>query len=151
MSLKIRKLLFPVLFVCVSALFAVGCAQQGATLTQPTLKQELSGNKTLVPSASVLTLAAENHCNGQAQVDYASLVLFCENKSPAAQLPITITNNYAIAGQQFSCQVYGYTDANNQIKVPLTVTLGGVDDTGMACTPGASAPVTAPPAASVAK
>ncbi len=149
MSLKIEKLLG--LFFCVCIFAITGCAQQGATLTQPTLKQELSGKRALVPSASVLTLAAENHCNGQAQVDYAALVLFCENKSPAAQLPITITNNYAIAGEQFSCQVYGYTDANNQIKVPVTVTLGGVDDTGTACTPGASAPLAAPSGASAVK
>ena len=142
MSLKIEKL--PGLFFCACIFAIAGCAQQGGGLLQPTPKQIISGKNTIVPSAAALSMEATNFCNAQAQVDYAALVLYCENKGPASQFPVTITNNYAVAAQQFSCQVYGYTDANNQIRVPLTVTLGNCP-TGVA-----PAPVTAPSGASAA-
>ncbi len=81
-------------------------------------------------------MEATNFCNAQAQVDYAGLVLYCEGKTPA--LPLSINTTYQTESNQFSCQVYGYTNSSNQLIVPQTVTLGN-------CPIGtAPAPVTAP-------
>ena len=81
-------------------------------------------------------MEATNFCNAQAQVDYAALVLYCEGKTPA--LPLSISTTYQTETNQFSCQVYGYTNSSNQLIVPQTVTLGNCP-TGVA-----PAPVTAP-------
>ncbi len=140
MSLKIEKLLS--LFFCVCILAIAGCAQQGGGLLEPTPKQIISGKNTIVPSAAALSMEATNFCNAQAQVDYAALVLYCEGKTPA--IPLSMSTTYQTEANQFSCQVYGYTDANNQVRVPLTVTLGNCP-TGVA-----PAPVTAPSGASAA-
>jgi hypothetical protein len=63
-------------------------------------------------------------------------VLYCEGKTPA--LPLSISTTYQTEANQFSCQVYGYTNSSNQLIVPQTVTLGNCP-TGVA-----PAPVTAP-------
>jgi len=148
MSSKIQHVLFPLkvgrnLFRRVSLslfllciLTLVGCAQQGAGLTQPTVKQMISGKNTIVPSSAALSMEATNFCNAQAQVDYASLVLYCEGKAPT--LPLSISTTYQTQANQFSCQVYGYTNSSNQLIVPATVTLGNCP-TGVA-----PAPVAAP-------
>jgi hypothetical protein len=81
-------------------------------------------------------MEATNFCNAQAQVDYAGLVLYCEGKTPT--LPLSISTTYQTETNQFSCQVYGYTNSSNQLIVPQTVTLGNCP-TGVA-----PAPVTAP-------
>ena len=143
MSLKIRKL--PGLFLCFVACVMVlaGCAQQGGGLLQPTPKQIITGKNTIVPSAPALSMEATNFCNAQAQVDYAALVLYCEGKTPA--MPLSISTTYLTEANQFSCQVYGYTNSSNQLVVPQTVTLGNCP-TGVA-----PAPVTAPSGASSAK
>ena len=123
-----------------------GCAQQGGGLLQPTPKQIISGKNTIVPSSAALSMEATNFCNAQAQVDYASLVLYCEGKAPT--LPLSISTTYQTQANQFSCQVYGYTNSSNQLIVPQTVTLGN-------CPTGAApAPVVAPsgaPASAAAK
>ncbi len=129
-GLGVRSLL------CVLALTLAGCAQQGGGLLQPTPKQIISGKNTIVPSAAALSMEATNFCNAQAQVDYAGLVLYCEGKSPA--LPLSISTTYQTESNQFSCQVYGYTNSSNQLIVPQTVTLGNCP-TGLA-----PAPVVAP-------
>jgi hypothetical protein len=134
MSLKNRKL--SGLLMCASLLMLSGCAQQGGGLLQPTPRQIISGKSTIVPSSAALSMEATNFCNAQAQVDYASLVLYCEGKSPA--LPLSISTTYQTETNQFSCQVYGYTNSSNQLIVPQTVTLGNCP-TGVA-----PAPVTAP-------
>jgi hypothetical protein len=134
MSLKNRKLSGS--FMCASLLMLSACAQQGGGLLQPTPKQIISGKSTIVPSSAALSMEATNFCNAQAQVDYASLVLYCEGKSPA--LPLSISTTYQTETNQFSCQVYGYTNSSNQLIVPQTVTLGNCP-TGVA-----PAPVTAP-------
>jgi|SRR5208283_4420079 len=134
MSLKIRKL--PGLVLCACLLMLAGCAQQGGGLLQPTPKQIISGKNTIVPSAAALSMEATNFCNAQAQVDYAGLVLYCEGKTPA--MPLSISTTYQTEANQFSCQVYGYTNSSNQLIVPQTVTLGNCP-TGVA-----PAPVTAP-------
>jgi len=113
-----------------------GCAQQGGGLNQPTAKQIISGKNTIVPSSAALSMEATNFCNAQAQVDYASLVLYCEGKAPT--LPLSISTTYQTQANQFSCQVYGYTNSSNQLIVPATVTLGNCP-TGVA-----PAPVAAP-------
>ena len=141
MGLKIRKL--PGLFLCASVIMFGGCAQQGGGLLQPTPKQMISGKNTIVPSSAALSMEATNFCNAQAQVDYASLVLYCEGKSPA--LPLSISTTYQTEANQFSCQVYGYTNSSNQLIVPQTVTLGNCP-TGVA-----PAPVTAPSGAAAVK
>jgi hypothetical protein len=116
------------------------CAQQGGGLLEPTPKQIISGKNTIVPSAAALSMEATNFCNAQAQVDYAGLVLYCEGKVPA--LPLSISTTYQTEANQFSCQVYGYTNSSNQLIVPQTVTLGN-------CPTGtAPAPVAAPSGAS---
>ncbi len=140
MSLTIRKL--PGLFLCACVLMLAGCAQQGGGLLQPTPKQIISGKNTIVPSAAALSMEATNFCNAQAQVDYAGLVLYSEGKTPA--LPMSISTTYQTEANQFSCQVYGYTNSSNQLIVPQTVTLGNCP-TGVA-----PAPVTAPSGAPVA-
>ena len=148
MSPKIQPVLFPVkvgrnlfrrisislFLLCIATL--VGCAQQGGGLTQPTPKQIISGKNTIVPSSAALSMEATNFCNAQAQVDYASLVLYCEGKAPT--LPVSISTTYQTQANQFSCQVYGYTNSSNQLIVPATVTLGNCP-TGVA-----PAPVVAP-------
>ena len=147
MSPKIQPVLFSLkvgrnLFRRVSmsffalALTLAGCAQQGGGLTQPTAKQIISGKNTIVPSSAALSMEATNFCNAQAQVDYASLVLYCEGKAPT--LPLSISTTYQTQANQFSCQVYGYTNSSNQLIVPATVTLGNCP-TGVA-----PAPVVAP-------
>ena len=124
------------LFLCACVLMLAGCAQQGGGLLQPTPKQIFSGKNTIVPSAAALSMEATNFCNAQAQVDYAGLVLYCEGKAPS--LPLSISTTYQTEANQFSCQVYGYTNSSNQLIVPQTVTLGN-------CPTGAApAPVTAP-------
>ena len=55
-----------------------------------------------------------------------------------------MSTTYRSRLNQFSCQVYGYTNASNQLIVPQTVTLGNCP-TGVA-----PAPVTAPSGASAA-
>jgi len=130
MSRKIQT----VLALCILTL--AGCAQQGGGLTQPTAKQIISGKNTIVPSSAALSMEATNFCNAQAQVDYASLVLYCEGKAPT--LPLSISTTYQTQANQFSCQVYGYTNSSNQLIVPATVTLGNCP-TGVA-----PAPVVAP-------
>jgi len=122
--------------LCACALMIFGCAQQGGGLLQPTPKQIISGKNTIVPSAAALSMEATNFCNAQAQVDYAGLVLYCEGKTPA--LPLSISTTYQTESNQFSCQVYGYTNSSNQLIVPQTVTLGNCP-TGVA-----PAPVAAP-------
>jgi len=122
--------------LCVLAFALAGCAQQGGGLMQPMAKQIISGKNTIVPSAAALSMEATNFCNAQAQVDYASLVLYCEGKTPA--LPLSISTTYQTETNQFSCQVYGYTNSSNQLIVPQTVTLGNCP-TGVA-----PAPVAAP-------
>jgi hypothetical protein len=122
------------LLLCLLTL--AGCAQQGGGLTQPTAKQIISGKNTIVPSSAALSMEATNFCNAQAQVDYASLVLYCEGKAPT--LPLSISTTYQTQSNQFSCQVYGYTNSSNQLIVPATVTLGNCP-TGVA-----PAPVVAP-------
>ncbi len=134
MSLKIRKR--SVRSLCACVLMLTGCAQQGGGLLQPTPKQMISGKNTIVPSAAALSMEATNFCNAQAQVDYASLVLYCEGKTPT--LPMSISTTYQTEANEFSCQVYGYTNSSNQLIVPMTVTLGNCP-TGLA-----PAPVTAP-------
>jgi hypothetical protein len=134
MSRKIQT----VLALCIVTL--AGCAQQGGGLTQPTAKQIISGKNTIVPSSAALSMEATNFCNAQAQVDYASLVLYCEGKAPT--LPLSISTTYQTQSNQFSCQVYGYTNSSNQLIVPATVTLGNCP-TGVA-----PAPVAAPSGAS---
>jgi hypothetical protein len=124
------------LLLCALALAFSACAQQGGGLLQPTPKQMISGKNTIVPSSAALSMEATNFCNAQAQVDYASLVLYCEGKTPA--LPLSISTTYQTEANQFSCQVYGYTNSSNQLIVPQTVTLGNCP-TGVA-----PAPVTAP-------
>ena len=109
-----------------------GCAQQGGGLLQPTPKQIISGKNTIVPSSAALSMEATNFCNAQAQVDYASLVLYCEGKAPS--LPLSISTTYQTEANQFSCQVYGYTNSSNQLIVPQTVTLGNCP-TGVAPIP----------------
>jgi len=136
-GLGVRSLLL----LCVLTLAA--CAQQGGGLLQPTPKQIVSGKNTIVPSAAALSMEATNFCNAQAQVDYAGLVLYCEGKSPA--IPLSISTTYQTEANQFSCQVYGYTNSSNQLIVPQTVTLGNCP-TGVA-----PAPVTAPSGAPVVK
>jgi len=147
MSPKIQPVLFSLkvgrnLFRRVSLPFFVlaftlaGCAQQGGGLTQPTAKQIISGKNTIVPSSAALSMEATNFCNAQAQVDYASLVLYCEGKAPT--LPLSISTTYQTQSNKFSCQVYGYTNSSNQLIVPATVTLGNCP-TGVA-----PAPVAAP-------
>jgi hypothetical protein len=133
MSPKIQTVLaLPLLCILTLA----GCAQQGGGLTQPTAKQIISGKNTIVPSSAALSMEATNFCNAQAQVDYASLVLYCEGKAPT--LPLSISTTYQTQSNQFSCQVYGYTNSSNQLIVPATVTLGN-------CPTGtAPAPVAAP-------
>jgi len=126
--------------LCVLALTLSACSQQGGGLLQPTPKQIISGKNTIVPSAAALSMEATNFCNAQAQVDYAGLVLYCEGKTPA--LPMSISTTYQTEANQFSCQVYGYTNSSNQLIVPQTVTLGNCP-TGVA-----PAPVTAPSGAS---
>ena len=134
-----------VLIACV--LMAAGCAQQGGGLLQPTPKQIISGKNTIVPSAAALSMEATNFCNAQAQVDYAALVLYCEGKSPA--LPLSISTTYQTEASQFSCQVYGYTNANNQLVVPPTVTLGNCPTGGSPVSmPATTAPSAAAPARS---
>ena len=96
-----------------------------------------------MPSSAALSMEATNFCNAQAQVDYAGLVLYCEGKTPA--LPLSISTTYQTESNQFSCQVYGYTNSSNQLIVPQTVTLGN-------CPTGAApAPVTAPSGAPAVK
>jgi hypothetical protein len=137
--MKIRN--FRDRFLCASLLagslfFLGGCAQQGGGLLQPTPKEIISGKNTIVPSAAALSMEATNFCNAQAQVDYAGLVLYCEGKTPT--LPLSISTTYQTETNQFSCQVYGYTNSSNQLIVPQTVTLGN-------CPTGtAPAPVAAP-------
>jgi hypothetical protein len=97
------------------------CSQQGATLSAPTPKQIITGNQNIVPSAEALTATAAAG-NAQSQVDYRAIVLFCEGKAPVPSA--MLTSNYAISVSQFSCQVYGYTNSNNQLIVPTTVPLG---------------------------
>ncbi len=121
----------------------VACAQQGGGLLQPTPKQIISGKNTIVPSSAALSMEATNFCNAQAQVDYAGLVLYCEGKTPA--LPLSISTTYQTESNQFSCQVFGYTNSSNQLIVPQTVTLGNCP-TGVA-----PAPVTAPSGAPAVK
>jgi hypothetical protein len=128
------------LLLCALILTLSACAQQGGGLLQPTPKQIIAGKNTIVPSAAALTMEATNFCNAQAQVDYASLVLYCEGKTPA--LPLSISTTYQTEANQFSCQVYGYTNASNQLIVPQTVTLGNCP-TGVAPAPVA-APTGAP-------
>jgi hypothetical protein len=130
MSRKIQTVL--ALFILTLA----GCAQQGGGLMQPTAKQLITGKNTIVPSSAALSMEATNFCNAQAQVDYAALVLYCEGKAPT--LPLSITTTYQTQANQFSCQIYGYTNASNQLIVPATVTLGNCP-TGVA-----PAPVVAP-------
>jgi hypothetical protein len=132
-----------VLCLCASMLMLAGCAQQGGGLLQPTPKQIISGKNTIVPSSSALSMEATNFCNAQAQVDYASLVLYCEGKAPT--LPLSISTTYQTQTNQFSCQVYGYTNSSNQLIVPQTVTLGNCP-TGVA-----PAPVSAPSGAATVK
>ncbi|MFZ2063976.1 MAG: hypothetical protein WAU82_23410 [Candidatus Binatus sp.] len=132
------------LTLCLLCAFAfAACAQQGGGLLQPTPKQIISGKNTIVPSSAALSMEATNFCNAQAQVDYAGLVLYCEGKTPA--LPLSISTTYQTESNQFSCQVYGYTNSSNQLIVPQTVTLGNCP-TGVA-----PAPVTAPSGAPVVK
>src|SRR5260370_821702 len=134
------------LLLCVLAISLSACAQQGGGLLQPTPKQMISGKNTIVPSSAALSMEATNFCNAQAQVDYASLVLYCEGKAPT--LPLSISTTYQTEANQFSCQVYGYTNSSNQLIVPQTVTLGNCP-TGVA-----PAPVVAPsgaPASAAAK
>jgi len=129
--------------VCLVVLaFALSaCSQTGAGLNAPTVKQELSGKKSIVPSAAALTLDAENHCGAQSQVDYAALVLFCEGKAP--QLPISFQSTYEMQTSQFACETYGYTNSSNQLIVPQTVQLGGVDGQGSSCVAPVALPATA--------
>jgi hypothetical protein len=124
------------LFILGLTLILSACAQQGGGLLEPTPKQIISGKNTIVPSAAALSMEATNFCNAQAQVDYAGLVLYCEGKTPT--LPLSISTTYQTETNQFSCQVYGYTNSSNQLIVPQTVTLGNCP-TGVA-----PAPVTAP-------
>jgi hypothetical protein len=129
-----RRVTISIFLLCLLTL--PGCAQQGGGLTQPTAKQIISGKNTIVPSSAALSMEATNFCNAQAQVDYASLVLYCEGKAPT--LPLSISTTYQTQSNQFSCQVYGYTNSSNQLIVPATVTLGN-------CPTGtAPAPVAAP-------
>ena len=108
--------------IAISVLTFAACAQVSGGLKQPTLPQML-GKSNLVPSAPSLTIASTTQCNAQAQVDYKSFVLFCEGKIP--QLPLSFTTTYGAAINQFSCQAYMYTDANNQLIVPTSVPLAG--------------------------
>ena len=141
MSLKLRKL-FP-LGACVLMLaFAVGCAQQGGGLTQPTIKSQL-GHNNIVPSAPSLTVEVTNFCNGQAQVDYGYAVLFCEGK--LASLPLSFTTTYGTQVNQDWCFANGYTNANNQLAVPKDAAGNPIIPTLGNCPSGAApAPVTAP-------
>ena len=115
-----RRVSISVLPLCILTL--AGCAQQGGGLMQPTAKQLVTGKSTIVPSSAALSMEATNFCNAQAQVDYAALVLYCEGKAPT--LPLSITTTYQTQANQFSCQIYGYTNSSNQLIVPATVTLG---------------------------
>jgi hypothetical protein len=142
--MRLLKNSFMLLLLAVTvALVLNACAQQGGGLLQPTPKQIISGKNTIVPSAAALSMEATNFCNAQAQVDYAGLVLYCEGKTPA--LPLSLSTTYQTQANEFSCQVYGYTNSSNQLIVPQTVALGNCP-TGVA-----PAPVTAPSGAASAK
>jgi len=112
------------LLALVFAFALVGCAQQGGGLEQPNPLSPL-GSKNIVPSVAALTMESENRCNAQAQVDYALAVKYCTGQIPT--LPISFTTSYGTALNNLTCQVYGYTSAENQLLagVPLTVSLGG--------------------------
>jgi hypothetical protein len=113
---KIVKTLAAVAF----ALAFSACAQTGAGLNQPTLRQQV-GSKNAVPSAASLTQLAAGG-NAQAQVDYHGATLFCEGKAPT--LPLSITTTYGTQTEQFWCQIYGYTNSSNQLIVPESISLG---------------------------
>ena len=54
---------------CGCALFGLPmAAQQGGGLTAPTVQSQV-GNKSIVPSATALTVEITNFCNGQAQTN----------------------------------------------------------------------------------
>jgi hypothetical protein len=128
------------LTLCVLFAFALAaCAQVGGGLKQPSVFSPL-GNKNTVPSVAALTMESENRCNAQAQVDYALAVKYCTNQIPS--LPVEFTTNYGTALNNLTCQIYGYTSAENQLLpgVPLTISLGGCQ------TPPVAVPVAAPTA-----
>lgn len=113
--------------VCLLAAFALaGCElfqpQVNGGVEVPTLKSQV-GSKNIVPSAAALTMEATEFCNAQAQVDYSSLVLACEGKTPT--IPVSVATTYGLQVAQFNCQVYGFTNASNQLIVPATVPLSG--------------------------
>jgi len=110
------KSIFKTMAAAFLAVSLVACAQVGGGGTVPTLKSQI-GKNNVVPSAAELTLQITNFCNAQAQVDYHALVLYCSGKTPA--LPVSVTTTYVTEASQFSCQVYGWVNANNQLAVPV--------------------------------
>ncbi len=131
-----------VLLAAIFALALTGCAQQGGGLTVPTPGSQL-GNKNIVPSAEALTLQITQFCNGQAQVDYRAIALFCAGKAPT--LPVSVATAYSTAAANFSCEVYGYTNANNKLIVPVDSAGALIMPVLSNCPSGAApAPVTAP-------
>ena len=128
-----------------TAVFAVAfaaCAQQGGGLTTP-VPSSIAGHKNVVPSVAALTLESTQFCNAEAQVDYASIVLYCTGQTPS--LPVSVTTNYVTEWSKTACQVYGYVDATNKLIAPATVSLANCP-TGIA-----PAPVVAPSGASAVK
>ena len=124
------------------ALAFTACAQQGGGLTTP-VPSAIVGHKNVVPSVAALTLESTQFCNAEAQVDYASIVLYCTGQTPS--LPVSVTTNYVTEWSKTACEVYGYVDATNKLIAPPTVSLANCP-TGIA-----PAPVVAPSGASAGK
>ncbi len=157
MSLKIRKL--PGLFLCICLFALAGCglfglpmaAQQGGGLTAPTVQSQ-AGNKSIVPSATALTVEITNFCNGQAQTNYGWLVQFCDGSLSLSNLPVTLTSTMAAASQQGQkawCYANQWTNSANQLSVPKDTSGNPIIPALANCPSGvAPAPVTAPSGAS---
>lgn len=129
-------------------------AQQGGGLTAPTPQSQLS-NRSIVPSATALTVEITNFCNGQAQTNYGWLVQFCGGSLSLSTLPVSLTSTMAAASQQGQkawCYANQWTNAANQLSVPKDQAGNPIIPALANCPSGvAPAPVTAPTGAAATK
>ena len=122
MSLKIRKLLFSCVVRVRVRCFSLSLdALSKAAAAQPTPKQNQSARRRSCR-------APRRSAGGQKLLQRAGAGRLrqrwcCTARARLLRCRCSITTTYQTETKQFSCQVYGYTNASNQIKVPLTVTL----------------------------
>ena|SRR6185437_6235097 len=103
-----------------------GCATQtsGPTMHVGPVLSALVGQQVLMDDPTVLTIYATQKCNVAAAQEYRASVLVCTGQA-SSLVPGFIVPANMQASVQAACQVFGYTNAQNQLIAPSTISVGG--------------------------